>query len=142
MENKESCIPFFSLPDLTGKERNVSELLKEKRHTLFIYFSLLDSLPCIAERWVWPEIAKDENIRVIGIAYHVSERELVDWVRNAKINFLVLFDKDLSAKKQLGFEETPVKIFVNREGEILLKASYKEPISEFQKEMEKIINEK
>jgi len=87
---------------------------------MLVFFSLKDCAACLMEYELWNKISQNELINVAAIAQHMDERELKIWIKNARIKFPVLYDRDSEVKQRFGIKETPMKLLIDNEGRILL----------------------
>ncbi|MDI6786448.1 MAG: redoxin domain-containing protein [bacterium] len=121
---KGSKLKYFSLQDIDGKHYTSENIISENDYTLFILFSLSDCPSCLMEKNVWEEIHKINKVRVIGIVSHNYEIELISWIENSNLSFTILHDKNGKVteyfKKQHNINATPLKIVVDRNGEIIV----------------------
>lgn len=119
---KSGKLKYFSLQDIEGRNFTSEKIISENDYTLFIYFDLTDCPSCIMEKNVWEEIHKINKVRVIGIVSHDDETELKSWIENSNLSFTILHDKNGKVveyfKKKHNINATPLKILVDRSGEI------------------------
>ena len=111
----------FSLPDLTGKQRNINEWQDKIR---IINFWATWCPPCLKEI---PEFIKlqndyDKHLQFIGIA--IDDRQAVEeYLKTIKINYPMLIsgDEGIALSRQLGnvVNAVPFTLIVNQQGQII-----------------------
>lgn len=72
------------------------------------------------EKYLCNRISEEEKVKIIGIARHINERELRDWIENSGIFFTILNDMESKVTNSFGINRTPLKVLINNEGKILL----------------------
>lgn len=112
----------FSLPDLTGKQRNITEWQGKIR---IINFWATWCPPCLKEI---PEFIKlqnefkSKNVQFIGIAIEDSQ-PVKKYLDTIKINYPMLIggDEAIALSHQLGniVNAVPFTVFVNQRGQII-----------------------
>lgn len=112
----------FSLPDLTGKQRNITEWQGKIR---IINFWATWCPPCLKEI---PEFIKlqnefkSKNVQFIGIAIEDSQ-PVKEYLDTIKINYPMLIggDEAIALSHQLGniVNAVPFTVFVNSQGQII-----------------------
>ena len=119
---KNDFLPEFSLPDLTGKQRQISEW---NGKILIINFWATWCPPCLKEI---PEFIAlqdkfgDKGLQFIGIA--IEEKEPVDeYIDFININYPILIGEDagIALSHQLGnrVNAVPFSIIVDKKGNII-----------------------
>lgn len=117
---KKAIMPSFVLSNLDGEYIKSSDVIKNSKFTLFIFFSLYDCVACLSERSLWQQIYEEMHINVIGVARHANIEELKGWTKNSGLTFPILYDKDSIITAELEIFETPLKLLVNNQGKIIL----------------------
>lgn len=113
-------IPNFILYDLNGLKYSSKEISSSSPYTLLVFFSLTDCATCLGEKDLWNKISEQKKVKILGIARHLDERELRNWIKNTEIFFPVLWDIEYEVTKKFGINKTPLKVLINDEGKILL----------------------
>ena len=112
----------FSLPDLTGKQRNINEW---QGKILIINFWATWCPPCLKEI---PEFIKlqnaysDKDLQFIGIA--IDDKQAVEeYLKTININYPMLIsgDEGIALSHQLGniVNAVPFTLIVNKQGQII-----------------------
>ena len=123
VQQLESSVPAigFSLPDLTGKQRNINEWQGKIR---IINFWATWCPPCLKEI---PEFIKLQNshnkhLQFIGIAID-DQQAVEEYLKTIKINYpmLVSGDEGIALSRQLGnvVNAVPFTLIVNQQGQII-----------------------
>ena len=111
----------FSLPDLTGKQRNINEWQDKIR---IINFWATWCPPCLKEI---PEFIKlqndyDKHLQFIGIAID-DQQAVEEYLKTIKINYPMLIsgDEGIALSRQLGnvVNAVPFTLIVNQQGQII-----------------------
>jgi len=135
-------VPYFVLYDLNGVMQNSQEIVNNFPFTLLVFFSPTDCASCLEEKNLWNIILKEGEVGIVGIARHIDEKELKDWIENSEIFFPVFYDVESIVTEKFGIIKTPMKVLVNNMGEILLFDRVRITLSaqeEFIEELDKIL---
>lgn len=120
----ESNVPAlaFSLPDLTGKQRNIKEWHGK---ILIINFWATWCPPCLKEI---PEFIKlqntyaDKGLQFIGVAID-DKQAVTEYLKTISINYPMLIsgDEGIALSQQLGnvVNAVPFTLIVNQQGQII-----------------------
>jgi peroxiredoxin len=119
-----NSLPEFSLPDLSGQQRSISEW---QGKILIINFWATWCPPCLEEIPDFVALQKQyaaQDIQFIGIALDDKE-SVVEFTTTTKINYPILLGSDngMALTHQLGnnVDAVPYTIIVDRHGLILQK---------------------
>lgn len=117
---KIESIPDFTLYDLDGVSYDSQEILNNSFYILLVFFSPTDCASCLYEKRLWKRISEEGIVKIVGIARHISQRELKDWIHNSEIDFPVLYDVDSLVTEKFNVKKTPLKILFDNEGKKIL----------------------
>jgi peroxiredoxin len=112
--------PEFELNDLSGKPwslENDQSFLK-----VLILFDINDCSSCLLEYTLWKKMHEkfsDKNVLVLGISHTKSIEDLLYFLEERDINFTILHDPEGIVRKNLGIKDSPLRILVNKDNEIL-----------------------
>ena len=110
--------PGFSLPDLSGQQRNLDEF---EGKVLLVNFWASWCRPCIEEvpgiRRLM-EVMADAPFAVIGVNVGESERRVQATVERLRMEFPILLDKDSAAFKDWGANVLPTAYILDRNGRV------------------------
>lgn len=131
---------LINLPDLAGKQRDISEWQGKIR---IINFWATWCPPCLKEIPEFINIQnefKDKNLQFIGIA--IDEKEaVVQYLKTININYPILIagDAGISLSQQLGniVNAVPFTVFINQQGQII----HRHPGELHRQKLLKIINQ-
>jgi thiol-disulfide isomerase/thioredoxin len=122
LKQNHNALPAFSLPDLSGKQRHISEW---DGKILIINFWATWCPPCLKEIPVFIALQKelaDKDIQFIGIAIE-DEASVTEYISTININYPILIGEDygiaLSIKLGNLVQAVPFTIIVNRDGNII-----------------------
>ena len=121
-KQNHNVLPAFSLPDLSGKQRNISEW---QGKVLIINFWATWCPPCLKEIPEFIDLQEElgeKGLQFIGIA--IEEKQAVEeYVNSININYPILIGGNngiaLSIKLGNMIQAVPFTVIVNREGTII-----------------------
>jgi len=117
---KESPFINFSLPDLHGNTWTLENI--KAKIKIIVLFSANDCATCLQEYILWKKINNVFNIsdiQIIGINHDPKINSLINFKEDRKIEFPILHDPEDIIRKTLGWQNSPLRITLNENNEIL-----------------------
>ena len=112
--------PGMSLLDLKSKYLGTAA---QSKFTLFVFFSPTDCNYCLQESAIWQRLHTNGqrlSLSVVGIMDHPDKMEAEQFLKQLAVTFPVLSDNTSFLKAKYRINDTPEKVLVNSQGEILL----------------------
>ena len=136
--NELPSAPDFTLPDLEGGQRSLSDY---KDKVVFVNFWATWCPPCRAEIPYFIDLVSqygDQGFVVLGIALDPREFEKVSpFVKQMGINYPVVLDKNGVSNLYGGISSIPTTFVINRDGKVVDQIVGSRPKSEFEKIIKK-----